>query len=834
MQLLNDLTLLTEGQKPQFLRATPISPDLGLELIESLLSNHSENIFSHMEQMHVLRTRLMPIIFRILSERVAFSTTLRAMRLLPLIFCNMLNVLSAECEMALSLLNHILDPDAANTWKRVLCMEVFRSIHAEPALVRSMYAMFDQREGRRNTIGDHLATMVRLAAEKPSVIGLGHQSSMPASTNQMEDAADEQAALQAEGVAGTIGVAMSLKASNAPGISAQFSTMRVPCIDQLDKSEPPIIPPAYIYTLVLTCLNSFSEGLARFLLPFSMPSENRSRRKLRPVKDIEIPTGTNQSNENGVQFTSQRPDLSRSQSFSASKIPINPLLLESHTLFSQIQTSTAMVDTCWPALLAAYSTFLHAALDSEYYHALIRSFQRFTQVSGILRLSTPRDAFLTTLGKNAVPPAVVAAFALVSSSGSQADQPLSQVRRGSEFHLKLSPSDPSTSENSRQSFELNNASLHTRNLLCMRALLNLGIALGPVLKDAWSIILETFQQADAVINQIAIQRRHSTSVQTTPTTISDSGTASELGNEISAIKVAAARLIESCSELPDDGFLDVLSSFRGLLRDVRNSNKTEIDTGSRESGTGRHQKRPSMASNMAWSGSNLRANTFVVENISKLIEENINRLLAADPTENGWNQVVDILLDITSTPQFDSALRIKAAEVIGNLVNSTADLKGPTETLDEVRERGLLALDDQIRTLYDGNGVENRSAKSCELEIHRLTLEDLKSALEQYGDSLCRGWSHVFSIIASIFEGYITSHVDHAQGDILPSRVGTPKSSKLVRVSFGSLELICSDFLDSIPQSCLEPLIDTIYYFCNQNQDFNISLTVRSHCCAAS
>ena len=824
MQLLNDLTLLTEGQKPQFLRATPLSPDLGLELIESLLSNHSKNITSHPEQMHVLRMRLMPMIIRILSDRVAFSTTLRAMRLLSLIFDNMLVILSTECEIALGLLNHILDPDAANTWKRVLCMEVFRGIYAEPALVRSMYALFDQQEGKRNIIGDHLAMMVRLAAEKPSVIGLGHQSSMPASINLIEDAADEQAALQAEGMAGTIGVAMSLKASNAPGISSQFSILRVPCIDQLDKSEPPVIPPAYIYTLALTCLNSFSEGLARFLLPFSMPSENKSRRKSRPVRDTEINSGINQPNDDGVQFTPQRPNLSRSQSFFVSRIPVNPLSLESHGLFSQIQTSAAMVDACWPALLATYSTFFHAALDSEYYHALIRSFQRFTQVSGILRLSTPRDAFLTTLGKNAVPPAVVAAYALVGSSGTQADQ-LSQPRRGSEISLKPSPRD--SSEISRQSFELNNASLHTRNLLCMRALLNLGIALGPVLKDAWSIVLETFQQADAVINQIALQRRHSSNGQTTPTTISDSGASSELGNEISAIKVAATRLIESCSELPDEGFLDVLFSFRGLLRDARSSNKTETDMANREVAIGRHHKRPSMTGSMTWSGSNMRANVFVVENISKLIQENISRLLAVDPTENGWSQIVDILIDITSNSYFDSSLRIKAAEAIGSLFISTASLKGPSEIIDEVRERGLLTLDRQLKTLYDGHDNGKLLAKGCELEIHRLALEDLKSGLEQFGDSLNHGWSYVFSIIASIFDGPDISHVDHV--DALSSQTETPKLSKLVRFSFDSLKLICSDFLDSVPQSCLESLIDTIYCFCTQQQNLNISLTVRIH-----
>ena len=420
-KLLNDLCLLAEGLRPEFLHPTTVSSDLVLELVESMLSNHFHTISSHPEYIHVLRSRLVPFIIRILSERAAFPTTVRAMRLLPAIFSNMLSVLPTECEMVLSLLNHMLDPDAGVIWKRVLCMEVFKIIHAEPALMRAIYALYDEQDGKRNVVRDHLALLARLASEKPALIGLGQRSSMPASAAHGNEDMDEQVPLQPEGVGGTIGVAMALKPSTAPGISTSVSTMRVPCLDQLDKIDAPAIPPAYLYSLALTCVNNFSEGLAKFLLPFSIFTDGRTRRKARQANQgYRTPSGSKDDADSGNNGTSDSK-FSRTRATSTNKTPLDPKTLTDHPFFSQISTCSKMIESCWPALLAAYSTFFHAALDSDFYHALVRSFQKFTQVSGLLRLSTPRDAFLTTLGKNAVPSAVVSTFAAMSSVSRSSD-----------------------------------------------------------------------------------------------------------------------------------------------------------------------------------------------------------------------------------------------------------------------------------------------------------------------------------------------------------------------------------------------------------------------------
>ncbi|MCJ1311492.1 hypothetical protein MMC25_005164 [Agyrium rufum] len=837
--LLNDLALLIEGLKPQFLHGVVLSVDVGLELIEAILADHGDTIPAHPELIHIFQAKLFPFVLRIISEGTQFSSNARAIRLTPYLLSNLLPVLPAECEMLLSVLNHTLDPDAAPMWKRILCMEVFRSIHGEAALVRDIYAHFDDSEDNPDVIGDHLALMVRVASEKPNIIGLGNQSSMPSSSISLADIAEEQAVLQAEGVTGTIGTAINLKASESQGLSSERSMMRVPCINQLDKSEPPNIPPTYIYALVLININLIAEGLARFLLPFSIPTDSKIRRKARHEKDGEDELKTEkydsniQRSENGSN-TSRPSRPSRSRSFIAARLPTNPLSLESNALYKKIQTSSHMVDKCWPALLATYSTFLHAALDGEFYRSLVRSIQRFTQVAAILRLSTPRDAFLTTLSKNSVPQGVVALYSLRNGTHSS-EEPSDPVRRQSSIST-LEPPTPSRGNSfdvPRPSSEATNASLNTRNLLCLRALLNLGIALGPILGHAWSIVLETLQQADIVINNLASNKRpvQGTSVNNQygqdETSTTQTG---EIGGEVVAVRNAATRLIESTSNLLDNAFDDFLNSLGNLLREVPLLSKE----GQAQNGTQQPRQSISRMNSESTAGSRggsiskamvtTRANEFVIQNLDELIRHNASRLIEDEPDHSGWDDIVNRLIGVVGTAHLAPSTRLKAAEAVTDLVTVSASQDVPQELRTVVRNRGLFALHRLVDSIYTNVAVKDKSSETCEADIHRRTLQCLQAVLAQYGDTLSDGWADVFYLLTSVFESKVNGHtLTFPNGDSQPNI--QLRAPNLVRASFGPLELICSDFLDSVPTDHFDSLVLAISKFCIQQQDFNISLT---------
>lgn len=797
---------MTDGQKPKFLPAVDLAQNYGLELLESVLANHADIIMAHPEQIHVIRLRLMPLIAKILSEKASFSSTVRALRLLRLVVSRLLFALAPECEMVLSLLNHMLDPDAAALWKRALCLEVFRGIHSDPTLVRSIYTHFDEADEQRNIVRDHLGSLVRLASEKPTVIGLGKQSSVPVAITQ-DVSSDEQAAIQAGGLIG-IGALPIESNTNRPGISSQWSTIRIPCIDQLDKSEPPILPATYIYSLALTCITTFFEGLARFLLPFTVPTENKAKRKQPHSKDVAAES-----------YAERKGD--RNQLVGGRRMPVNPLTLKDHVLYNQISTSGHMVEHCWPALLAASSTYLNATLDSENYHALIRSFQKFTQIAGLLDLATPRDAFLTTLGKSAVP----LINTTVPSPQTNEQGLVSLADDSTDSDRDIAPH--SQPRQPRKSMDLSLPPLNTRHLLCLRALLNLGIALGPVLRQSWTIILETLQQADLIISLATPGRRNQSrrstgGVEKDPASGIGDG-ADDLKLEITAAETAASRLFESTADLPNEAFMDFLRCVCSLFPIGDGSLDGAPVNGSLNAkpAVRKHQKVRSVAGVAIDTNMTGHSTGFLLDKTDETIKSNVVRFLQPETTETGWDFLSEKLTAILMNFLLPSDVRIKAAKALDDLVVFVAvsEEEISSEERDAVRGRSLETLANEVSCINVSEPQSTGTSQSCEVEIHRLSLEALRSILEHCGDSLEIGWSSVLTIINSVF---VTPVNDRAAVTMSPG----PRSLKLVSAAFGSLQLICSDFLSSVPSSHILSLLDTLHSFSAQDQDLNISLTV--------
>ena len=773
----------------------------------------------------------MPFIVKLLSERATFSTTLRAIRVVRLIVSRLLPALGPQCELMLSLLNHLLDPDNSVSWKRALCLEAFQGFYVDTALVQALYSQFDEQDQKRNIIKDNLAILVRIASEKPNIIG-SRQKFTP--NLHSKEASAENVPAQAINLAGSIGAAITPPGSDTPGISKKWSILRMPCIEQLDKTDAPELPAAYIYGLALTCINYFSEGLAKFLLPLTLPIELKEKTKPRTSqKNDEIKNTLPRAEDGNVLSSGSRNPL-RHHSTRYRSSPINPLSLEDHVLYRQICTSGNMVDQCWPALLAAYSTFLNAALDSEFTHALIRSFQRFTQVAGLLELSTPRDAFLTTLGKFSLLSAGTPSQANLNKSSSSAveitDESLQNEQNSGEDDIIPSPSTPSGRQ---RHLTPSTMVLSTRNLLCLRALLNLGVALGPLLQRSWSIILNTLQQADLLLSSTGPTLRqisgHLTQSSDPYASVDDMSGVGESGAEVTAVRTASSRLFESTSDLPGPEFLDFLDCLCNLLSNDQASAAAAIgsldeDLLSPNVSLRKYFKPPSISGSTLDAASSSRKSLFVIDKIGETITYNIPRFLEKKATESGWDLIVKVFINSISLKTSDTEVRVKAAVSLNKFivaVVTSQDHSSPRARSD-IGRRGLIALLGEISSLYGELSLSSKMSQGCDFEIHRLSLETLRLVLEQCADSLDLGWDTVFAIITSIFSQ--RSSADLLALNAKPNH--DPRFSTLLRCSFGSLQLICSDFLRSVPHSHLLKLLETMYAFCSQEDDLNVSLTV--------
>lgn len=776
----------------------------------------------------------MPLLASGLKGKPTFSTSVRLVRILYTLLRRHIGLLPVECGEALGILTHLMDQDSS-LWKRALCMEVFRGLFAEHSLIREIYALYDAKEGQKDIFKSLVAIFVRLGTEKPAVIGLSHQSTIPASDNRDGQDASDQAVLEASGVSGIMSGTSGAESSHV-GISSKWSTIRIPCIDQLDKTEPPPIPETYVYSLILACISSLSDGLAKFILPLTVSGENKGRRKVSP-QDLDRDSPKPQQLE--AENPPARTRTERSSSFKKNPIPVNPLTLESHPLHVEVMICSSIVDECWPAILATCSNFLYASLDSEYYHGLVRAFQRFAHVAGLLQLATPRDAFLTTLGKSAVPSNVLTACLNAGQTrpltpAAAPESPASSILSNARGLLSVETlQSPQTTEKQRQvSADMASASLNTRNLLCLRALLNLGIALGPTLGTSWSIVLETLQQADLVLFSTSKGSLRSPSITRGP----DQGSESEnnslmanFSNEVRSVETAASRLLESTIDFPDEQFTQVVQAICGLLAVQLSTDSTPAQPQVKEplkpgQRPGQGHRRALSFANQAITGTNQEL-LFALAKLGEIASINSERLLNSDPAKSGWDLLVTQLSTTLDSTTLSGPVRTRAAEVLARFMLESGSMAAslPEDLRGPIQLRLLVGMRESLAALQKKKREDSVAGNATDLEIHRIILEGLRQILENYGESLVEGWDVAFEIIGSVF---VAKDTIPEQGRESSKPIGT-RSSKLVRSAFGSLQLICSDFLASLPNNCFLILVDALYNFSSQDDDLNIALTVR-------
>lgn len=823
-KVLHDLNLLVVGDKPAHIRSASLPPTSTLELIETILSNHDAVVSSHPEQLHLLKSLLLPTIIRYLSDRNTFPITLRIIRVLNLVLRKYLHIMPSECEIALGLLNHMLDPDASSLWKRALCLEVFRGIYSDSRLLFQIYSLFDEQEGKRCIFRDNLAAFARLATEKPTLIGLGDESTDPAMFND-GNAVSEQVVAEADALAGVISGPVSENKPNghAIGLSTQWSSMKTPCLDHLDKNDPPVLPDTYVHSLVLTCITNVSETLAKFVLPLTVHPDSKSRRKGR-TKEL-VPSETEDSGNS----TSTRR-LSRTHSFRQKTVPVSPLDLTDHPAYSTIQTASAIVTECWPAVYTACSTFLKAALDDEYYRQLVKAIQRFTQVAGLLRLSTPRDTFLTILGRSALPSTgMMSTVTSPKRSGPESPKVVSNAKA-------LLSVDTLVSQASRMSIDRRGSSephipsLRPRHLLCLRALLNLATALGTTLQSAWTIVFETLQVADSVM---ALSK-----YQSGAHTPGLAGTKPEkevysekIEAEYTAVKASEERLFESTVDFPNDAFVELLRALCSLL----NLQTPVEEEASTPTSSGRpkvlHQRRMGSVSGLALvTESNARDTLFALNKIGDLVHLNEIRLCQYSPEESGWAVFLDQVVRFSTDDSKTAPSRLLATDILCSIVRNMAKSSMADADGNEIRNRILSALQVQISTLRIS--YERETNRDTAIRIHQLALDALKNVMEQCGESLVDGWDAVFVGLLSVFKSNTQISLA-SNGEIESIRKALdslrPISKQLARTAFESLQLVCSDFLQVVPEKSLATLLELLLAFCRQQEDFNMSLTVS--CC---
>ncbi|WPG99639.1 Hypothetical protein R9X50_00245800 [Acrodontium crateriforme] len=820
-RVFRDLVLTAEGRQTKFVQLQSLSPESSLELIWSSINSHPRLFGVHVELNAVIRSHVLPLVTLALTDKLSYSITVRSLRILDLVLLRYLPKFPVECQVALNLITDILDGERTTTWKRVCAMEIIRNVFANGNTIVDAFMVYDCAESSKPVIQDLMSAFVRLSTEKPSVLGLGQQSTTPAKTASRVHQGVEPAVLEATGgMTGVISSALGASEHDEVGISSEWSFPRAACLEHLDKADPPSLPETYMCAMVLECLGNLSDTFARIILPLSVQHEQ--------VK------GSAASSDPTVQGTNhernQTTRLSRSQSFRKRAVPLNPLEIQGTLAAKRAHAVAGLIEKCWPAILATSSTFLNATLEDQYYRNLIKSYQRFAQVAGILRLTTPRDALMTTLSKFAIPPHVLIASMSDGLKGSTVESP--RVASNTKGLLSVDSLVGQTSSTTidrerRPSSEPFRHTLSTRNLLCLRALLNLAIALGPTLNIAFNVVVDALRQADMILSTTPPQIGRTGGNNLQRESESPAGVQAFI-TEVAAVEAAVSRLLESTADYPDASFLDVLNAFCRLLKgsqphaeipstpeNIPSAPSTPIKTRSFSGLPG-----ISMLTEM-----HDRDYQFVIPKLGMLAQLNVSRFASNDQLESGWKVLVDTLNDVAVNALRPREARRAAADIICKMSAAIVSeaLQEDESSRALIQKRALEVLLELVDSIYD----KEDEITSADHEIQGHTIDALCSTLERCGESLVAGWTKVIAILSSAFERLEKVPVKRHEpaGIDWDSITNDFVSLPVGRSAFAATQLVCSDFLAALPSDVIPSLIELLTRFLQQTDDLNVALT---------
>ncbi|KAG9095186.1 hypothetical protein FS749_010913 [Ceratobasidium sp. UAMH 11750] len=839
--IFQDLCLLANSERPLYLHLESLPKTFSLELIESVLTNYHEIFRSQPELLMLLRHHLSPLLLKSLSDRPHFPLTLRSTRVVFLLLKQFSVELETESEVFLMLFIKVIVGDSDNGeaprphWMRVLAMEIARGLCGDPDLMRAIWERYDARAissgGASSGVFSALVTALRrLATEKPSLLGVGAQMG-GVGVSTKDAASDITGGSSVYG--GNVGLVAGMVANAAtttisgvvgmmgagPGLSTSASTMKLQCIDQLDKADSPIIPETYIYLLSLQCFVSLAESLTSSALQ---------------------------------QYTSimlQRPRAAGEAIVRAPPALDLSTLPEGDPISQQLKTTYAMLESGWPGLLAALSFFITTNLSEELFADVLLSMQSLTSATGALGLNVPRDAFMTSLSRFAVPSKVVSS--LESYSEPSAPRTPGVVDSMGLSALSGGPAIP--------------PGLSDRNLACLKTLISITLFLAGSLGTSWFDVVELFQNADYVLTAkgarwtggsmgaggkrssmlgvsaaVGAKLRAAGGTAIAPSSSGSPQARHPLFSDLEPESILATmdKLFEASKSLEDSAFGDLVDALcklsaamvvmqsEGVIDPIEEPRSSTSLLPSISSSENLQRRR---ASGIHVSRT-LRTGDYGIAKLGVVALLNVHRLAYRDP-EVAWNAITNHLLSVLGKAAAPPGIRMQAAEVLDEILTVIPrNLSSTGELQPQVQRRVLDALSAQIK--LDGTS-------STIIDIRKLGLETLHTILQFSGHTLVVGWDTIFAMLgnvckpAAILTSSTVDDVTSIKSPVssvpsTPQRFRPPplqpkNSNVLVRIAFQSMTLMC-DSLDVLSPEHLRLCITTLGLFGRQ-PDTNIALT---------
>ncbi|XP_031571220.1 protein MON2 homolog isoform X2 [Actinia tenebrosa] len=765
--LFQDLCQLTSGEQPYWLHGVvEMTRTFGLELLESVLRGYPHIFLKHPEFSFLLKERVCPLIIKLFSpsikyrqggsqsspgsvERPVYPVAVRLLRIVSVLIEQFYTLLVTECEIFLSLLVKFLD-SSKPLWQRALALEVLHTLTIQPALLRSFCQFYDMQEHSTkifHNIVNALSSFIQSLFTNQLSHGTGPSSSSSPSGNtiQTSSSAPPPSVMALSTMGGvTPQPGFLYRGAWVPLTVTPVSGQAKPVyLDHLEKQETPSIPDGYTLSIAFACILEIVKGLNTLVVHTSpeKPSiEGWIEPDVKHVKESDTGVGT---------------------------VSINAMDQGA----SNNHVGKEMVNASWCGVLASLSLLLESSNDETGTEAILKSFQMFSNVCGVLSLTTPRDAFITSLCKAALPPHYTLTIVNPHSGKAQVSyikNPSSSHGMGSDAQGGGGSDQPVLSRT--MSFPGGGGSgavvtgtsvggshgpvsLTAKNVQCMRALLSLAHCHGTILGTAWHMVLITLQHLTWILG---LKPSTGGTLKAMPTTEAPNLVISQsMMAELPVLAAILSRLFETSQYLDDVALhhlVDALCQLSSTSMEQAQSNKE-----------------PSLFA------------------VAKLLETGLNNLHRARIL---WKPLTAHLLEVCQHTH--AKMREWGAEAVTSLVRSalTYNHKPPLNENISLQAMLLSPLQEMSSISYS--------------DIRYKQLECVLQILHSTGQNLGHGWPCVLGVIGA---------ATNQQGE------------GLIRVAFQSLQLVVTDFLPLMPCACLKVVIDVAGKFGLQPLELNISLT---------
>ncbi|XP_037071265.1 protein MON2 homolog [Pollicipes pollicipes] len=468
--LFQDLVQLVNGEQPFWLAGlTEMTRTFGLELIESILTSFPGVFYKHPEFNFLLKERVCAMVIRLFSpnlkhrgaapahaappspqDKPYFPISMRLLRVVSVLVQKFYPLLVTECEIFLSLVVRLLEPDKP-VWQRAVALEVIHKLSVQEDILTSFCSSYDMKPHSTkivqdivNSLGAYVQSLfVRdssgafSSAAAGSAVTQGHPPSLLAGLPVGPGVTPQPAFYYR-------GVWIPLAVSFPPGAT------KATYLEMLDKIEPPVVAEGYGASVAYTCLIEIVRSLS-LITERALPAAAAADAGAAPAAAAD--TGR--------------------------------------------ELSCQLVNSSWCGLLAALTVLLEASTDESATEAILKAMQTLAQLAGRLELTTPRDAFITAACKASLPPHYTLTVLNPQRSPTHGQAPAAAAPPAAADGLArqqvVAVGTALPTASLPAAAHQGPVMLTAKNLQCMRAILALAHCHGAILGSAWHLVLTTLQ-----------------------------------------------------------------------------------------------------------------------------------------------------------------------------------------------------------------------------------------------------------------------------------------------------------------------------------------------------